>query len=173
MSAVEDSPSACSESLVTAVADVAFFLMAVDADVAAFVLSSIRTVQIGAELNRGVHYPLPPVESFPTENIGFYPLPLQFCLLHVLLGCYLMHKARPKTASKKPAFRALMVGIAFILVNTWVYLKWACVSLKRRGGRLVFASCFPFEEALSFLQKAIQQKYGFVETITIPLARSP
>lgn len=85
----------------------------------------------------------------------------------------LMNKAKPKTASRNPALRALLVGIAFILVNVWVYLKWAFVSLKRRGGRLVYEDLFPFVEALNFLATLIQRNYKSLEIVSIPDARSP
>ena len=85
----------------------------------------------------------------------------------------LMHQARARTASRNPGLRALLMGIAFVLITMWTYLKWNAVSLPRRGGRLVFAALFPFVEALIFLQSAIQRKYRLVETVTIPQPRSP
>lgn len=85
----------------------------------------------------------------------------------------LMNQARARTASRRPGFRALLVGLALILVNIWSYLKWASISLKRRGGRLVWTTLFPFEEALAFLQSAIQRKYGLVETVIIPQRQCP
>ena len=84
-----------------------------------------------------------------------------------------MHRARARTASRKPELRALLVGIAFVLTNLWVYLKWACVSLPRRGGRRVFAERFPFVDALSFLQNEIQRLYGVTDEVTIPQPGSP
>jgi hypothetical protein len=84
-----------------------------------------------------------------------------------------MHQARARTASRKPGLRALLVGIAFVLTNLWAYLKWACVSLPRRGGRLVFAERFPFLDALTFLHNAIQRQYGIADAVTIPQLRSP
>ena len=84
-----------------------------------------------------------------------------------------MHQARARTASRKPGLRALLVGIAFVLTNIWTYLKWACVSLPRRGGRCVFAQRFPFVDALAFLHNAIQRQYGITHTVTIPQPRSP
>lgn len=85
----------------------------------------------------------------------------------------LMNQARAPTASRKPGFRALLVGLALILVNIWSYLKLASISLKGRGGRLVWATLFPFEEALAFLQSAIPRKYRLVETVTIPQRQCP
>lgn len=48
-----------------------------------------------------------------------------------------MQQVRARTTSRNPLLRLLLVGIAFLLFNLWVYLKWARVSLPRRGGMTI------------------------------------
>ena len=79
----------------------------------------------------------------------------------------LMHAVRARTRSRKPALRLLAVGIAFLLVNVWVFLKWAAVSLPRRGGRLVLEHLFPFEKMVSFLQLALLQRHGVNQSVQL------
>jgi len=46
----------------------------------------------------------------------------------------LMNQARARTSSSDTAFRLLLVGIAFMLVNLWIYLNWFAVMVSRRRG---------------------------------------
>ena len=46
----------------------------------------------------------------------------------------LMNAARARTSSKKPVLRLLYVGIAFLLMNIWIYVHWMYLSIRRKGG---------------------------------------
>jgi len=70
------------------------------------------------------------------------------------------NQARGWTTSREPVLRLLFFGIALILENIWVRLKWSRVSLPRRGGRLVWEKKFPFRRMLRLLLRAIQRIYG-------------
>ena len=76
-------------------------------------------------------------------------------------------KARPRTTSKSAMLRLLWVGLEFLLYNLWVWLKWACVSLPRRGGRVILDRWFTFFRLLSFLRRAIEVRYQVVEEVVI------
>jgi IS4 transposase len=78
-----------------------------------------------------------------------------------------MNQARARTASRVAAFRYLLVLVAVLLQNLWVYLKWAVVSQKRKGGRKVLEYLFPFSKLLSFLLAEIYRQYGQVDSIEI------
>ena len=80
----------------------------------------------------------------------------------------LMHAVRARTRSRRPAVRALAVGVALLLVNLWVYLKWAAVSIKRRGGRLVLEHLFSFKTMVSFLHNALLKRHGSVDAVYLP-----
>lgn len=78
-----------------------------------------------------------------------------------------LNQGRARTASRSAAFRLLLVGLALLLANLWVYLKWAVVSLPCRGGRLVLQTWFSFQRFLFFLAAAVARSYGIVEAIII------
>lgn len=51
--------------------------------------------------------------------------------------------------------------------NLWVFLKWACVWLPRRGGRVIKHRWFTFLRMLSFLRQAIERVYRLVEEVRV------
>jgi len=81
----------------------------------------------------------------------------------------LMNQARARTSSRKPLVRFLFTGIAFLLINLWVYLKWKYVSWSRRGGRRVFSERFPFQKMLLFLSRELEDTYGLTREVRIPI----
>lgn len=76
-------------------------------------------------------------------------------------------QARARTASQKACLRLLLVGIAVLLQNLWVFLLWSAVSIPSQGGRKVLRKLFPFQRFLLFLIKAIEQLYPPVEEVII------
>jgi len=82
----------------------------------------------------------------------------------------LMNKVRIRTSSRNPGLRLLFFGIALSLVNIWVFLKWACVSYPRRGGRDVKSELFPLTMFKQFLLEAIKAIYGAVTSISLSMA---
>lgn len=78
------------------------------------------------------------------------------------------NQGRARTASRRVSLRLLLVGIAVLLYNLWIWLKWTIVSWPRRGGRLVFHQLFPFKQMLFFLARSIEACYGAVNQVIIP-----
>jgi putative transposase len=76
-------------------------------------------------------------------------------------------KARACTTAKSAAWRLLLMELAVLLQNLWVFLKWACVSLPRRGGRVIKHRWFTFLRMLSFVRHAIERVYGVVEEVRV------
>jgi hypothetical protein len=75
---------------------------------------------------------------------------------------------RIRTTTKKPVLRLLFVGISFILVNIWVNLLWLKISLKRKGGRLIYRQLFNLRQMLAFLRQAVDKIHEVVEGIYLP-----
>ena len=75
---------------------------------------------------------------------------------------------RIRTSTKNPVTRLLYVGIAFLLVNLWVFLMWTCVSKPRKGGRLLFQVRFPLRTMLQFLCQAVERNLGGNTQICLP-----
>jgi len=70
----------------------------------------------------------------------------------------LKNECRIKTTTKNPIIRLLYIGIAFIIINIWIYLLLAFISKPRKGGRIVFHGKFCLKIMLVFLTQAIDRK---------------
>ena len=46
-----------------------------------------------------------------------------------------MQQGRARTSTRNPVVRLLLVGVALVLRDVWVWLHYACLSTPRRGGR--------------------------------------
>lgn len=73
----------------------------------------------------------------------------------------LMNQARARTSSSDSSFRLLLVGIAFTLVNLWVYLKWFALLTSRMRGTDFDDNQFPLALFCDFLCEEIKKTYGF------------
>lgn len=80
----------------------------------------------------------------------------------------LKNLCRIRTTTKNPVTRLLYVGIAFLLVNLWVFIIWTCVSRPRKGGRQLFQALFPLRTMLQFLRQAVQRRIGVMTEIYLP-----
>lgn len=80
----------------------------------------------------------------------------------------LMNQARGRTASTKEILRYLLVGVAFILLNVWIFFKYSRVSKMRRGGRLVLEALSPFALMLFFISLEVASYFGLIHSISIP-----
>jgi len=79
----------------------------------------------------------------------------------------LMNQARARTSSTDSSFRLLLVGIAFTLVNLWVYLKWFALLTSRMRGTDFDENQFPLALFCDFLCEEIKKIYGFVSSIKL------
>ncbi len=77
----------------------------------------------------------------------------------------LMNAARARTTSRSPAIRLLYVGLAFLLMNLWIYLHWFYVSIRRRGGRMLVE--WRFKTMLRQVARGIEDTLGFAEDVAI------
>ena len=77
-------------------------------------------------------------------------------------------QGRGHTASRRANLRLLLMGLAVLLHNLWVWLRWAVVSWPRRGGRRVFHRLLTFKRLLLFLAKAVEDRYGAMTQVVVP-----
>jgi len=80
----------------------------------------------------------------------------------------LKNLSRIRTTTKNPVTRLLYVGIAFLLVNLWVFMIWTYVSKPRKGGRQFFQALFPLRTMLQFLRQVVERKIGVKTEIYLP-----
>ena len=77
---------------------------------------------------------------------------------------------RIRSTTKKPRLRLLFVALAFILVNLWVYLLWAYISITQRGGRRVLPQYFRQKTMLEFLSHAVERHFPKRCQVSLPLS---
>ncbi|MEE8402090.1 MAG: ISH3 family transposase [Candidatus Hydrothermarchaeaceae archaeon] len=80
----------------------------------------------------------------------------------------LKNLALPRTSTKNPMLRLLYVGLAFLLVNVWIYVQWMFLSERRRGGRQPVY--WPFKTMLRQMLRILEDLLGFIDDM--PLASS-
>ena len=72
------------------------------------------------------------------------------------------------TTAKNPAYRFVLLALAFVLLNVWIHLRWLFTQVPQRGGRWLDTQRFPLPRFVKFLQRALELWYGCVRTITAP-----
>lgn len=71
-----------------------------------------------------------------------------------------MHQARAMTTSRRPALRLLLVGVAVLLRNLWVWLHWAALAERVRGGRRVDLAALRLQTLLLWLAHLVEIGLG-------------
>jgi putative transposase len=77
-------------------------------------------------------------------------------------------QVRGWTTAKNPAYRFVLLALAFVLLNVWIHLRWLFTQVPRRGGRWLDTPRFPLARFVKFLQRALELWYGGVRAITAP-----
>jgi hypothetical protein len=77
-------------------------------------------------------------------------------------------QVRGWTTAKNPAYRFVLLALAFVLLNVWMHLRWRFTQVPRRGGRWLDPHRFPLLRFVHFLQRALEAWYGGVQAITAP-----
>jgi hypothetical protein len=77
-------------------------------------------------------------------------------------------QVRGWTTAKNPAYRFVLLALAFVLLNVWIHLRWLFTQVPRRGGRWLDTPRFQLTRFAKFLQRALEAWYGCVRAITAP-----
>jgi hypothetical protein len=77
-------------------------------------------------------------------------------------------QVRGWTTAKNPAYRFMLIALAFVLLNVWIQLRWLFTQVPRRGHRWLDTPRFQLTRFARFLQRALEAWYGCVRTITAP-----
>ena len=81
----------------------------------------------------------------------------------------LMEQVRGRTTSPNAALRFVLMGLALLIVNVWIWLHWQFLWVPGRGPRLVARSAFRLERMVRFLTRAIERYYGVVTAVDPPV----
>ena len=71
-----------------------------------------------------------------------------------------MHQARARTCSRRPLLRLLLVGVALVLRNVWVWLHYAVLSTPRRGNCRYNLERLTLRTMLQWLQHQAEEELG-------------
>ena len=71
-----------------------------------------------------------------------------------------LHQGRARTCTRNPVVRLLLVGVALVLRNVWVWLHYAALSTPRRGNRRYNLERLPLETLLLWLQHQAEDELG-------------
>ena len=77
-------------------------------------------------------------------------------------------RVRGWTTSNNPAYRFVLMALAFFLVNVWIHLRWLFTQVPRRGGRWLDTQRFQLTRLAKFIIRALEQLYGCVQHIVAP-----
>lgn len=76
-------------------------------------------------------------------------------------------QVRARTTSSNPALRFLLLGLGFLLLNCWVYLRFASTRVLERGPARWVAALFQLPRFIAFLRRAIERAFGTRDEIPI------
>jgi hypothetical protein len=76
-----------------------------------------------------------------------------------------MHQGRARTCTRDPLVRLLLVGIALVLRNVWVWLHYAILSTPRRGGRKFNLDKLTLETMLLWLLHQAEEVLGIEDAV--------
>jgi putative transposase len=79
-----------------------------------------------------------------------------------------MGQVRGWTTSRNVAYRFVLLGLSFVLVNAWVHLRWLFTQVPRRGRRWLRGQHFALRRFANFVRRALARHYGYVHEITAP-----
>ncbi len=85
----------------------------------------------------------------------------------------LSHRVRGWTSGRNAAYRFVLMGLSFFMVNVWVHLCWLYTQVPRRGGRLRAVERFRLGRFAKFIVQALERKYGYVREIVAPATPLP
>jgi len=77
-------------------------------------------------------------------------------------------QVRGWTTANNPAYRFVLLALAFVLLNVWLHLRWIFTQVPRRGGRWLDTQRFSLPRFARFIQRALEQCYGGLQIITAP-----
>lgn len=79
-------------------------------------------------------------------------------------------QVRGWTTSKNAAYRFVLMGLGFLLLNVWIQLRWLFTQMPRRGRRWLDTKRFQLARFARFMVRALEQHYGCIHSIRATVA---
>ena len=77
-------------------------------------------------------------------------------------------QVRGWTTSRNAAYRFVLIGLSFLLLNVWLVLRWQFTQVPRRGRRWLETQRFALSRFVTFVRRALERLYGTVHEIVAP-----
>ena len=77
-------------------------------------------------------------------------------------------RVRGWTTSRNPAYRFVLLGLGFVMLNVWLHLRWRFTQVPRRGARWLMTQHFALRRFANFVRRALERHYGYIHEITAP-----
>jgi putative transposase len=77
-------------------------------------------------------------------------------------------QVRGWTTSRNAAYRFVLIGLSFLLLNVWLVLRWHVTQVPRRGRRWLDTQRFALSQCVTLLRRALEHHYGVVHEIVAP-----
>jgi hypothetical protein len=74
-------------------------------------------------------------------------------------------QVRGWTTSRTAAYRCVLLGLSFILLNAWLLLRWCFTHVPRPGGHALATHRFAWSRFVALLRRALECHYGVVHAI--------
>lgn len=103
--------------------------------------------------------------TFKGEHNRQFTVQLAVCRVFTTAKRTKRMKRRAQTTSNNPAYRFVLIALAFFLLNVWVHLRWLFTQVPRRGCRWLDTKQFELTRFAKFIMRALQQLYGCVHHI--------
>jgi putative transposase len=82
-------------------------------------------------------------------------------------------RVRGWTTSPNPAYRFLLIGLSFFLLNVWLHLRWLFTQVPQRGRRRLAVERFQLARFAKFITRALERRHGCVHQIVAPAFPRP
>jgi IS4 transposase len=82
-------------------------------------------------------------------------------------------QVRGWTTSPNAAYRFVLLGLSFFLLNVWLHLRWLFTQVPRRGRRALDTQLFQLRRFALFIRRALERHYGYVQAIVAPAPPRP
>src|SRR5213593_1959098 len=83
-------------------------------------------------------------------------------------SCRCAGRVRGWTTAKNPAYRFVLIALAFVLLNVWIHLRWILTQVPRPGRRWLDTERFQLARFSTFIRRALEQCYGCIQTVAAP-----
>jgi putative transposase len=77
-------------------------------------------------------------------------------------------RVRGWTTSRNPAYRFVLLALAFVLLNVWIHLRWIFTQVPRRGKRWLDTVRLPLARFTLFIRRTLESLYGYRQVVTAP-----